>query len=363
MHSVTAKKKTESLKYRHLADRFRALILDGELKPGEQLPTFAQMHRLHGASRPTVERMLLILESENLIERQNGNGIFVAQPRGRRKQGIIGLSGEGFNFSEYSPYWALLMGGAREAAMRAGMQLLIVDSESSQGWDKADGVLVCDWSPQRRHKDIDVPTVSLLTPVEGVCSVMVDDAGGGYAATRHLMELGHQRIAFLHSYIDSLTARDRVAGYRRALEEGGIQPQPSWARCLQGKYYWGTRFTIEARRNMLLWLQEDWHQLGCTALICQNDEAALGAIQAFTDAGMEVPKDISIVGFDGTEYCNLVSPALTSVELPLRDIGALGLELLIRQIEAGTVSEEHKVLPVRLQPRASTAAPGHSRTD
>lgn len=364
--SVVAPSNPDGPKYRQLADYFRARIESGELAPGAQLPTFAQMHTQHGASRPTVERMLLILESENLVDRQNGNGIFVARRNANKsarkpRSGIIGLSGEGFNFSEYSPYWAALMSGARDAASEAGMQLLILDDDSPKSWEKADGVLMCNWQTDRKALKIHAssPVVSLMTPVDGLCSVMADDEEAGYLATRHLIELGHRRIAFLHGYPNNRTAIDRLAGYRRALAEEGIVPSEPWMRCLHGKYFWGKRFTIEANRNMQKWLREDWNELGCTALICHNDEASLGAIQAFAEFGLRVPHDVSVIGFDGTEFCDLVTPSLSSVALPLREIGAAAARILLRQINKSTLSQEHQTFSVELQKRASTAAPLH----
>jgi len=349
---------SEPLKYQQLADHFMAQIRSGQLAPGTQLPTFAQMNQQHDVSRSTVEKMLLILEREQLIERQNGNGIFVAQGRRRSTQGIIGLSGEGFNFGEYSSYWSQIMGGAREASAREKTQLLILDPHSTHGWEKVDGVLVCDWtSPRDSHSQIaDLPVVSLMTPVEGMASAIADDENGTYIATRRLLELGHRKIAYMHGYDCSTTTR-RLAGYSRALQEAGIEQSPNWTRYLQGKYYVGARFSIEARRNMLQWLREDWSTLGCTALLCHNDEAAIGAIQAFAEFGISVPQDVNVVGFDGTEFCDLVSPSLSSVGVPLREIGAAGVELLLKQIKADAVSDEHRVLPVQWQERNSTSAP------
>jgi len=345
-------------KHIQVTDGFRARILSGDMKPGDRLPSYKECRTLHGIHTNTMEKVYAKLEVEGLIERQNGNGIFVAQGRQRSTQGIIGLSGEGFSFGEYSSYWAQLMGGAREAAAREKMQLLILDPHSTHGWEKVDGVLVCDWKPLREpHFQIsDLPMVSLMTPVEGMASAIADDENGTYLATRRLLELGHRKIAYMHSYNGSMTTR-RVTGYNRALLEADITPKPDWTRCLHGRYYVGTRFTIEARRNMLQWLREDWSTLGCTALLCHNDEAAVGAIQAFAEFGISVPQDVSVVGFDGTEFCNFVSPPLSSVGVPLREIGATAVELLFQQIQADAVSNEHKVLPVQWQERNSTSAP------
>ena len=354
--------KSNTPKYWQLAERFRKQLKNGALKPGDRLPTLNEMRDDHKISRTTVEKAYGLLERDGLIERLHGSGVFVSQPRKGSTQGIIGLSGAGFNFSDYSPYWARLLGGAREAAAREKMQLLILEADSALGWEKADGVLVCDWHTLRipRNHIADLPVVSLMTPVEGMASVIADEENGALIATRHLLQLGHRRIAFLHGEKDSLTPERRLQGYRQALQEADIYPHRNWTCSLRGIYKVGARFTIEAQRIMAQWLAEGWNSLGCTAILCHNDEAALGVMQALGEVGMRVPDDVSVMGFDGTEFCDLVSPRLSSVEVPLREIGARGVELLLKQIEADEVSDEQRVLPTQLRERESTAAPSHN---
>jgi len=303
------------------------------------------------------------LESEGLIVRKRGSGTFVAQPRQttRKSTGIIGLSGEGFSFNGYSSYWARLMSGVRGEAAAAEFQILLLDPESHNGWEKADGVLVCDWHALRipRNHIADLPVVSLMTPVEGMASVVADEENGAQQATEKLIALGHRRIGFLYSYEESIIVLNRLAGYRKALRAAGVTPSKKWERFLYGQCFFGAEFTTGARISLEYWLREDWRALGLTALLCHNDESALGVIQALNEKGIRVPQDISVIGFDGTEFCEMVSPKLTSVELPLREIGATGVELLLQQIAADEVSDEHRVLPTQLQERESTAAPSH----
>jgi DNA-binding LacI/PurR family transcriptional regulator len=349
---------TSSPKYQQLAERFRGQIEAGTLRLGDRLPSLKEMYE-EGISRPTVEKAYHILEREGYIERRRGFGVFVREQAARSTQYTIGLSGKGFNFQEYSPYWAHLLGGVREAASQAGMQLLLLDAHNSRGWEKADGVLVCDWNDWRepRKQLPGMPYVSLMAPIPGLASACADDESGARQATEHLLQLGHERIGFLHTYGNDIVARNRLKGYRAALQEAGVAPRKDWKHCLCGNYIFGKQFTDEARRNMRAWLQGDWKKLDCTALLCHNDEAAMGVIAELEDAGMRVPDDISVVGFDGTEYCELVRPQLSSVEIPLREIGAAGIELLIRQIEAEEMTDEHRMLNVELRVRQSTAAP------
>jgi LacI family transcriptional regulator len=345
--------------HQEITEQIRSQIKSGQLQPGDRLPSYNEIRASHGIHTNTMEKVLARLEQDGLVERRRGTGVFVLQPKPRKVNGIIGLSGSGFNFTDYSPYWAQLQGGVSEAAEAAGSQLLMLNPYRTQGWEKADGVLVCDWNdPRTRRKSLPgQPMVSLLTPIPNVASVFADDENGAFTATNYLLQQGHRRISFLHGYEDHTTAISRIAGYRRALRESGITPRKTWMRRLRGHYLSGQQFTSEARKNTLLWLRDGWEKTGCTALLCHNDEAAMGAIAALDERGIRVPQDISVVGFDGTEYCDLVRPRLSSVEVPLRRIGAVGVELLIDQIAQDKVSTEHKLLPTRFKVRESTGVP------
>ena len=346
-------------KYQQIADELRHQLREGVLRPGDRLPSLAEMQASHQASRPTVESAHALLEKENLIVKRHGAGVFVRKPEQRAAQGVIGLSGACFSFNGYSSYWAQIMGGVRDAVSAAGLQLLILDPKISDGWEKADGVLLCDWNDSRTPRPCPpgLPLVSLLAPVEGVASVVADDAGGMRAATEYLISQGHRQIAYLHAYDGQSIASNRLAGYHGALQTAGIEEPKQWTRYLYGLYDFGVQFTNVARDTMQYWIEHGWSTLGCTALLCHNDEAALGAMQALTAAGIRVPEDVSVIGFDGTSFCDLVSPKLSSIELPLREIGAASVEMLLRQIEADEVRTEHKILPTQLRVRESTAAP------
>lgn len=350
-------------KHLSVTEEIRQQIINGDLKPGDRLPSYNARRDEHGVHKNTMSKVYAALESEGLIVRRRGSGTFVAErlERKRKVSGVIGLSGLGFGLAGCSPYWSDLLGGAREAALRDGMHLLILDADSSHGWEKADGVLLCNWNHPDLLRPAEIPIVSLLTLIEGVASVAADDEGGTRLATEHLIELGHRRIAYLQDNNGGIT-ENRMSGYRNALKAAGIRPQKEWRRVMCGKFLFGTEFTQWARGHMSKWLSEPgtpWatNSQRCTALLCQNDEAALGAIQALNEVGLRVPEDVSVVGFDGTSFCELTSPRLSTVEMPLREIGAAGVEMLLQQIKADEVMTEHKVLPTQLRLRESTSTP------
>ena len=111
---------------------------------------------------------------------------------------------------------------------------------------------------------------------------------------------------------------------------------------------------------MQSWLENDWHELGCTAIVVQNDIAAIGVMQTLQQHAIRVPQDVSVVGFDGTEICDLVVPRLTAVELPLAEVGAKGIEVLARQIAGEEMGEQVIALPMKWREGDSVGPPGEN---
>lgn len=183
-------------------------------------------------------------------------------------------------------------------------------------------------------------------------SVDVDNAAAARTAVRHLTDLGHRRIACVTNASLSYTAaRDRLEGYRAALADAGIAVDP--------------RLVIEAdfsaasgRRTMAQLLERD----GITAVFVASDVVAFGAIAAIREAGLRVPDDISVVGFDDIPLAAYFDPPLTSIRLPAHDLGrAVGIALLDRI--AGRTVEVRTVLPTELVIRSSTGPPGPSASN
>lgn len=353
--SISAK----SSKYPILVEHLRGHIARHALSAGDRLPSFAALQEKFAVTPNTVNRALMELQREGIIERRRGSGIFVADKTALRpeklRQHTVGVAGLGFGFSDRSAYWSAVLGGMRGAALQQQTQLLLMDGAPTMGWEKVDGLLVCEWVPQiAPHIPAQLPTVSLLCPALRGASAYADERGGTRAATEHLLALGHRRIAFLHGNDNTVTPLRR-AGYEEALRAQGIAPQKQWKRALQGKNDVGEEFIRAGYAAMQAWLRKGWKQSGCTALLAYNDETALGAMQALAEAGFRVPRDVSVVGFDGIELGGYSGPHLTTVELPLRDMAAAALNLLVQQIERDQVCDEHIVLPTTLRVRQTTA--------
>jgi DNA-binding LacI/PurR family transcriptional regulator len=160
-----------------------------------------------------------------------------------------------------------------------------------------------------------------------------------------LVELGHRRIAFLAGPGALFVARDRLAGYRRGLAEAGIAFDPGLV----------VRTSFDRAGGALGVDTLLAAEAPFTAIACANDLLALGALERLADRGIEVPGEVSLAGFDDIAIAAMTAPTLSTVRLPLRELGRLGYVhagCVLRGVEAA-----HEVLPTQLVMRGSTGRP------
>ena len=169
-----------------------------------------------------------------------------------------------------------------------------------------------------------------------------DNEYGAWLAVRHLVELGHRRIAFISGPANNHDADERLAGYRRALTEAQIDIDP--ALVVEGNYH-------EASGMMAMNRLFDTHQQ-FTAVFAANDLTAYGARLALYRKGIRVPDDISLVGFDDLPGSSYTTPPLTTVRQPMYDMGRIATQALLRLINGETVQGE--IPPVELVVRETT---------
>ncbi|HVE79690.1 MAG TPA: LacI family DNA-binding transcriptional regulator [Gemmatimonadaceae bacterium] len=179
--------------------------------------------------------------------------------------------------------------------------------------------------------------------------VASDAEGAGRLAAEHLLSLGHRRIAFIGPAADVHGFRMRERGFVRALRDAGLSIPSSWLRRVPATLDGGQ----SAMRSLLALGDRP------TALFCGNDLLALGAHKACTGAGVAIPGAMSIVGCDDIAFARLVTPELTTVAVPARELGARAARLLVRGLDRPDPAPPRatKPLPVRLVVRGSTAAP------
>ncbi|MGE0009128.1 MAG: LacI family DNA-binding transcriptional regulator [Parvibaculaceae bacterium] len=175
----------------------------------------------------------------------------------------------------------------------------------------------------------------------------VENERGGYEATRHLIAHGHRRIAHIGGPRGVMSAIERAAGWRRALNEAGIAPEADWHVL--------TEYEVEpATRDAARLFAVDPLP---TAIFAGSDAVALGVMTQARRRGIAIPEDVSLVGFDGMPINDLLGPPLTSIAQPIDDLGRQGAERLLAMIRGEPFAATRTRLPVKLVERASVAAP------
>ncbi|KRE29087.1 LacI family DNA-binding transcriptional regulator [Agromyces sp. Soil535] len=268
-------------------------------------------------------------------------------------------------FHELDPIWSMeLIDGVESVAKAHGLSVVLTVSGSRHAPDP-------DWiEGVMRRRPVGVVLVfSDLAPEyrerlrsRAIPFVIVDPAGdpspdapsvgsanwsGGLAATRHLIELGHRRIAAITGPEDMMCSLARLDGYRSAMNSAGLAIDPEWVR-------FGD-FHVEGGRDRareILALPEP-----PTAIFAGSDLQALGTLDAVREAGLRVPEDISVVGYDDIPLARWVSPRLTTVHQPLRRMGEEAARLAIRLAEEPAGTTPRMDLATSLVVRDSTAPP------
>jgi LacI family transcriptional regulator len=331
-------------KYTVLAEKIRAQIHNGALKPRDRLPTFVELSAESRVTPTTVGRAYAALESENLIVRERGRGTFVRSLQALEPTGIIGIGGMTAAVQAH-PYWMQVTEGVNDVAQAAGYELLLLAEDSELSRERMDGA-ISFWLRDGKMPPLPpgMPYVALLDPAQGGVNVLADEYDGALSVTRHLLGLGHRHIAYLFDpYFEP-----RRKGYGDALREAGIKAEAGWLRSLQIDEVRANDYMRLGHEAMKQWLSDGWAELGCTALMAYNDDAAIGAIRALRQAGFSVPGQVSVTGFDGTELGRYFEPPLTTVEVPLHDLGATAMELLLRQIRGEEMRPCTVSLPTRV---------------
>ena len=171
------------------------------------------------------------------------------------------------------------------------------------------------------------------------------DHFGAELATQHLVDLGHRRIGYINGMQDWIESENRLAGYRDVLSRNGIPMDEALVR--QGD--WGVESGFQAARDLLALAERP------TAIFAANDIMALGAIYAIQEAGLRIPGDVAVVGYDDRDFAEWIRPALTTVRMPSFEMGLAAARLLLQQL-TGEQPEDATQVPGKLIIRDSCGA-------
>lgn len=290
----------------------------------------------------------------------------IARSLRRQQSEMIGLLSEEI---ATTPHAGRIILGAQQAARERGLTLVLInttrdDDDIQRDTDallrqQVDGVLYATMY----HREIVLPASLEAIPTvlidsasaDGrVPSVVPDEEGGAYAAVQELTDHGHRRIGFLTNAEDVPATRGRLAGYRRALGDVGVEYDAALVVAEPSETPGG----YKAAREIL-------NRPGRpTALFCYNDRMAMGAYRAAAELGLRIPTDLSIVGFDNQELiAEGLYPALTTVALPHFEMGRWALDALAGLMDSegdleSRPTHQPAVLSCPLVRRQSVAAPG-----
>lgn len=342
--------------YAQLAAYFKNQILDGALPYGSKLPSENELVAKYALSRMTVRSAFSALENEKFIEKRQGKGAFVCYQPSTASGNIDVL----LDIS-YTYFAAHYIQSISAVLTQRKYRFIIHDTGDSQQKicstllqilnNGSSGIIVqpshriepmlpelCDAFDRLNAQGI--PYIMLDHVYDGIAGhqMVFDDYGGGRVAAEYLCSLGHRSYAMIccSSFYEN---RLREAGFRSVLTENGL-PSP---------------VCIEDAPDICQTLLTAIEQYKITALFCFNDEIALKAIRTLHAAGLRVPDDISVVGYDDTVLAGATEPLLTSVIHPKDILGRMAAESLISMIEKKPYTPDTALLAPRLHIRASCA--------
>ena len=221
-----------------------------------------------------------------------------------------------------------------------------------------DGLIAVD-TPWNLSLSVPVVTVSGHNNVKGVTNIVLNHQRAAELALKHLFQLGHRKIAFIKGQAFSSDTEVRWTNIERAARQLGIQISPQLVAQLEENSP-SPHVGLVATRKLLATRQR------FTALFAFNDISAMGAIRALRDAGLKVPDDVSVVGFDDIQNAAYQNPGLTTVRQPLREMGRIAAEILLRRINrpGSDLNDKRAAVEPELMVRETTCQVGgvrHSR--
>ncbi len=331
--------------------------------------TVADIARLAGVSAPTVSRVLNGQSGVALNTRQRVEAI-IREHGYRRTANSEPAAILELVFHALESLWALeIIRGVEQVARKHQVAVVLTEMEGrltpGRAWTEQvlarrpmgvvavfSGLTV---QQQAQLASRSIPLVVLDPtgePMHQTPSVGATNWSGGLAATRHLLDLGHRRIAMISGPVDWLCCRARLDGYRAAMDAARVPVDPDLVRVSTLYVEGGFRDGVE-----LLNLPDP-----PTAIFAANDLQALGVYEAARQAGIRIPEDLSVVGFDDLSFTQWAGPPMTTVRQPLVQMGAAAAELVLAVADGNPPENNRLELATTLVVRQSTAPPRTHRS-
>ncbi len=351
-----------------IRSRIALQVVDGALAPGDRLPPVRSLAGELGVNVNTIRAAYAKLEADGLVQTRHGVGsVVVEAPAGVTAGGSLafGVNTIAVLIGGLDPFYLPLLRGIEEVASERGALMLIADTRNSASRADAmtrrlvargvDGIIAVSIGdmPDRLPGDDEtgLPIVYVDQPDRRGYSLVFDAAGAGYTATHHLRQHGHDRVGLVTAPMSWPNVAEVHSGYLRALEDADIGPATELVSEVP-------EFTVEAGRvamARLLTLPDP-----PSAVFAGGWTLALGALAEARSQGLDVPRDLAIVGYTDSPLAALVDPPLTMVEVPAREIGLRAMRILSDLIQGKRPRRRRTVLPTQLIVRDSCGshAPG-----
>lgn len=262
-------------------------------------------------------------------------------------------------------FFSRVLRGVEEELFAAGYGMIVSNLDGSTGKEErlaafagggqVDGVLLLNGHLFRkeggRHitpAELGVPVVALCEAIEDaeIPQIEVDNRAAASQMTEYLAHLGHQAIGYVCGPVGNVLEKERFAGYCDGLGKVGLAFDPA--------YVWPGDYKVETGVAVAERLAASDRKP--SAVFCSNDEMAIGFIRGLISAGVRVPEDISVAGFDDIEFAQMISPALTTIHQPRRELGRNGAAALLELLHGNSPARRIR-LETELIERASTARP------
>lgn len=327
--------------------------------------TALEVARRAGVSQPTVSLVLSRNPKARVAPETRARVLKVAEELGyrpnrlaqglvRRRSFALGVIVPGFA----NPVNAAIISGAERVAAQAGYAVLLCETGEidvaqhvrALADRQIDGVIIAGIS-ESALADTDLRRLNVVLvnqASESFSTVQDDSLKAGELAAQHLLDLGHRRIAFIGPVSSASAFRMRERGFGRTLRDAGIVPESDYWHRADPSVNGGS----SAMRSLLALAERP------TAVFCANDLIALGAHKACALAGVRLPDELSLLGCDDIDLGTLVTPELSTINTPQRELGARAVRLLLRQVEGeGKSAPTAQTLPVKLVLRGTTGRP------
>jgi len=338
---LVEKKIRQAIKHREIVDKL----------PGERI-----LAKEFGYSYMTIRKAVENLVTEGVLYKLPMKGTFVADRKtAKKKTNIIGYFLDSSILAGLtSPYYSLIFNALEKHATKHGYSLIyfsdIGDSSSYKHMNNIDGAIIScfpriEHIVDEIHQHIPVVAIDNSSSDKTIPSIIIDNFNAVRAAVNYLCSIGHKRIGFMAGLENSDVGKNRYAGYRSGLSNHGIKMNEKLV--FRGDY----SFESGAKgADYFLSLKTP-----PTAIMCANDAMAIAAIRQTVQRGLNVPDDISVIGFDDIAVATQINPPLTTLAAPIEKITELACNMLISLINGEKSEAKHIALPAELVIRDSCA--------